>query len=259
MYTYNASGTGLTARLPTWVQEGGIGPMCTRLKNSTTRRKVIHELEVGIPSKNSDPKDVMILGFRKDSLNILYKGKRLNEISTLHGKNSNETMLDLIIADRSSVPSIFFLISEDNLKRMLQLPYVSICSDAASIPNEKPFTDGGIHPRTYGSFARLLGKYVREEKILTLQEAVRRMSSLPASNLKIKKRGNLKIGNYADVVVFDPIKIKDNATYEKPHQYATGVEHVFVNGIQVLKNGEHTNAKPGRCIRGPGFVEKNKK
>jgi N-acyl-D-amino-acid deacylase len=255
MYTYNASGTGLTARLPTWVQEGGIGAMCMRLKNLSVRKKVIQELELGIPSRNSDPKDVMILGFRKDSLNDLYKGKRLNEISTLHGKNSDETLLDLIIADRSSVPSIFFLISESNLKRMLPLPYVSICSDAASIPNEKPFTDGGIHPRTYGSFARLLGKYVREEKVMTLQEAVRRMSSLPALNLKIKRRGSLRVGYYADVVIFDPIKIKDNATFEKPHQYATGVEHVLVNGIQVLKSGEHTNAKPGRCIRGPGFIE----
>jgi N-acyl-D-amino-acid deacylase len=241
------------------VQEGGIAAMCKRLKNPTTRKKVIHELELGIPSRNSNPKDVMILGFRKDSLNDLYKGKRLNEVSTLHGKNSNETMLDLIIADRSSVPSIFFLISEDNLKRMLRLSYVSICSDAASIPNEKPFTDGGIHPRTYGSFARLLGKYVREEKILSLQEAIRRMSSLPASNLKIKKRGSLKVGYYADIVVFDPVKIKDNATYESPHQYASGVDQVLVNGIQVLKDGEHTNAKPGRCIRGPGFVEKSKK
>jgi N-acyl-D-amino-acid deacylase len=256
MYTYNASGTGLTARLPTWVQEGGIGPMCNRLKNATIRKKVLHELELGVPSRNSDPKDVMVIGFRKDSLNSLYKGKRLNEISSLHGKNSNETMLDLIIADRSSVPSIFFLISEDNVKRMLQLPYVSICSDAASIPNEKPFTDGGTHPRTYGSFARLLGKYVRDEKIMTLQEALRRMSSLPASNLKIKNRGVLKIGYYADVVVFDPMKIKDNATFENPHQYATGVEHVLVNGVHVLKNGMHTNAKPGRCVRGPGFEAK---
>jgi len=257
MYTYNASGTGLTARLPTWVQEGGIGPMCKRLKNKTLRKKILHELELGIPSKNSDPKDVMVIGFRRDSLNDLYKGKRMDEISRKHGKNANETMLDLIVADRSSVPCIFFLISEDNVKRMLQLPYVSICSDAASIPTEKPFTDGGTHPRTYGSFARLLGKYVREEKIMTLQEAVRRMTSLPASNLKIKKRGKLNVGNYADVVVFDPLTVQDHATYDNPHQYATGVEHVFVNGLQVLMNGEHTNAKPGRCIRGPGFMVKN--
>jgi len=255
MYTYNASGTDLTARLPTWVQEGGNKAMRQRLKNPSIRKKVLHDLELGIPSRNSDPKDVMVLGFRRDSLNNLYRGKRLNEIAKLHGKSPNETMLDLIIADRSSIPCLFFLISEDNVKRMLQLPYVSICSDAASIPNEKPFTDGGAHPRTYGSFARLLGKYVREEKIMTLQEAVRRMSSLPAANLKIKKRGSLKVGNYADIVVFDPMNIIDNATYENPHQYATGVDYVLVNGIQVLKDGEHTNAKPGRCIRGPGFVK----
>jgi len=230
--------------------------MCNRLKNPSIREKVIRELELGIPTRNSDPKDVMVLGFRKDSLNKLYKGKRLNEIARLRGKNANETMLDLIIADRSSIPAIFFLISEENVKRMLQLPYVSICSDAASIPVEKPFTDSGTHPRAYGSFARLLGKYVREEKIMTLEEAVRRLSSLPASNLKIKKRGSLKIGNYADVVMFDPAKIKDNATFENSHQYATGVAHVFVNGVQVLKNGMHTNAKPGRCIRGPGFATK---
>lgn len=253
MYTYNASGTGLTARIPTWVQEGGIGPMRKRLKNRKTRDRVLRELALGIPSKNSDPKDVMVIGFRKDSLNALYKGKRLDEISRLHRKTANETMLDLIVADGSSVPCIFFLISEDNVKRMLQLPYVSICSDAASIPNEKPFTDGGTHPRTYGSFARLLGKYVREEKIMTLQEAVRRMSSLPAANLKIKKRGNLKVGYFADIVVFDPSTIEDRATFENPHQYATGVKQVFVNGTQVLKYGVHTNAKPGRCIRRPGL------
>jgi N-acyl-D-amino-acid deacylase len=183
----------------------------------------------------------------------LYKGKRLNEIARLHGKNANETMLDLIMADRSSIPAIFFLMAELNVKRMLQLPYVSICSDAASIPAEKPFTSGGTHPRAYGSFARLLGKYVREEKIMKLEEAVRKLSFLPASNLKIKKRGSLKIGNYADVVAFDPSKIKDNATFDRPHQYATGVTYVFVNGVLVLKNGIHTNAKPGRCIRGSGY------
>jgi N-acyl-D-amino-acid deacylase len=238
------------------VQEGGVGKMRRRLKNPTIRKRVLHELELGIPSRNSDPKDVMVIGFRKDSLNALYKGMRLDEIARRHGKDANDTMLDLIIADNSSVPCIFFLISEDNVKRMLKLSYVSICSDASSIPSEKPFTESGTHPRAYGSFSRLLGKYVREENIMTLQEAVRRMSSLPASNLKIKKRGTLAVGNYADVAVFDPAKVIDNATFESPHQYATGVEHVFVNGIQVLKNGEHTNEKPGRCVRGPGFSRK---
>ena len=249
MYTYNASGTGLTARLPTWVQEGGAAAMRKRLKNPTTRKKVLYELELGIPIKNSDPKDVLILGFRKDSLNNLYRGKRLDEIAQLHKKNSDETMIDLIVADKSTVPAIFFLISENNLKRMVQLPYVSFCSDAFSIPAEKPYTDDGTHPRAYGSFARLLAKYVRGEKLITLEEAVRRLTLLPATNLKIKKRGSLSVGNYADIVVFDPARIQDNATFENPHQYATGVFHVFVNGVQVLKNGEHTGKKPGRAIR----------
>ena len=158
-------------------------------------------------------------------------------------------MIDLIVADRSPVAAIFFLISEANVKRMLQLPYVSFCSDAASIPAEPPFIDNGTHPRAYGSFSRLLAKYVRNEKLMSLEEAVRRLTSLPASNLKIKKRGSLQVGNYADIVVFDPARIQDNATFENPHQYATGVFHVFVNGVQVLKDGEHTGAMPGRAVR----------
>ena len=249
MYTYNASGTGLTARLPTWVQEGGAAAMRKRLKNPITRKKILHELELGIPTKNSDPKDVMVIGFQRDSLNKLYRGKRLDEISKRHGKNADETMIDLIVADRSPVAAIFFLISEANVKRMLQLPYVSFCSDAASISAEPPFIDNGTHPRAYGSFSRLLAKYVRNEKLMSLEEAVRRLTSLPASNLKIKKRGSLQVGNYADIVVFDPARIQDNATFENPHQYATGVFHVFVNGVQVLKDGEHTGAMPGRAVR----------
>jgi len=249
MYSYNASGTGLTARLPTWVQEGGAAAMRKRLKNPTIRKKVLKELELGIPTKNSDPKDVLILGFRKDSLNNLYKGKRLDEIAKLHKKSADETMIDLIVADKSTVPAIFFLISEDNVKRMLQLPYVSICSDAASIATEPPYTDSGTHPRVYGSFARFLAKYVREEKIMLLEEAIRRLTSLPASNLGIKNRGTLKVGNYADIVVFDPARIQDHATFENSHQYATGVSEVLVNGVLVLEKGEHTGAKPGRAIR----------
>ena len=248
MYTYNASGTSMTARLPTWVQEGGGEDLRKRLKNTTTRKRVLRELELGIPSRNSDPKDVMVLGFRKDSLNKLYKSKRLSEISRLHGKNANETMLDLIVADRSNISCIFFLMSEDNVKRMLQLPYVSICSDASSIPAEPPFTDGGTHPRAYGSFARLLGKYSRDEKLMPLEEAVRRMTSLPASNLKIKRRGSLQVGNYADLAIFNPLTIQDHATFENPHQYATGMMYVLVNGVLVLKEGEHTGNRPGRLV-----------
>lgn len=255
MYTYDASSTGITARIPTWVQEGGMAAMRKRLKDPKVRKKVLDDLAAGIPTKNSDPKDVLLLGFHRDSLNMLYKNKRLDEVSRLHGKDSDETMLDLIIADRSAeaIPCIFFLMSENNMKRMLQLPYVSICSDASSVADEPPNNTSGTHPRVYGSFARLLGKYVREEKLMTLQEAIRRMTSLPASNLKIKKRGTLAVGNYADVVVFNPQTIQDNATYENSHEYATGVQHVLVNGVVVLLNGEHTGKMPGRAVRGPGF------
>jgi len=255
MYTYNASGTSLTARLPTWVQAGGAPAMRKRLRNPVTRSNVLEDLRLGIPTKNSDPKDVMLLGFRKDSLNTLYRGKRLSEVAMLHGKSANETMLDLIVEDKSGIAAIFFLISEENVKRMLKLPYVSICSDASSIPNEAPFINDPTHPRTYGSFARLLGKYVREENIMTLQEAIRRLTSLPASNLKLKKRGSLQIGNYADVVIFDSTKVKDNATFDQPHQYADGMVHVFVNGVQVIEGGNHTGAAPGRCVRGPGYQQ----
>jgi N-acyl-D-amino-acid deacylase len=253
MYTYNASGTSLTARLPTWVQEGGSAALRKRLRNPATRKKLLSDMARGIPTKNSDPKDVMLLGFRKDSLNKLYKGKRLSEIAKQHGKNADETMLDLIVADKSDIGCIYFLISEQNVVRMLKLPYVSICSDAGSVAAEEPYINEGAHPREYGSFARFLGKYVREEKLISLEEAVRRMTSWPASNLKIHKRGSLRTGNYADIAVFDPQRIKDLATFDKPHQYAVGMVHVVVNGVPVLVNGEHTGAKPGKCVRGPGW------
>jgi len=253
MYTYHASGTSLTARLPTWVQAGGAPAMRKRLRNPTLRNKVLEELRLGIPTRNSDPKDVMLLGFRTDSLNKLYRGKRLSDVALLHGKSANETMLDLIVADKSGIAAIFFLISEENVKRMLTLPYVSICSDASSIPNEEPFVNDPTHPRTYGSFARLLGKYVRDEKVIPMQEAIRRLTSLPASNLKLIKRGSLSVGNFADIVIFDPDSVQDKATFDEPHQYAEGIIHVLVNGVQVLENGNHTGLTPGRCIRGPGW------
>ncbi|MBL7862190.1 MAG: D-aminoacylase [Cyclobacteriaceae bacterium] len=253
MYTYNASGTSLSARLPTWVQEGGGPAMRKRLRNPALRKRVLYELEMGIPTKNSDPKDVLLNDFYRDSLDQLYRGKRLNEVARLHGKSANETMLDLIVADRSGISAIFFLMSEDNVKRMLQQSYVSICSDAGSIADEAPYNIDPTHPRAYGSFARFLGKYVRDEQLMPLQEGIRRMTSLPASNLKLSKRGNLAVGNYADVVVFNPGTIADKATFDDPHQYAEGMVHVFVNGVQVLNNGDHTGARPGRCIRGPGW------
>ncbi len=257
MYTYQASATGLTARLPTWVQEGGAAAMRKRMRNPSIRKKVLEEMRLGIPTKNSDPKDVLLLGFRLDSLNKLYRGKRLDEVAQMHGKDADETAVDLIIKDRSTVAAIYFLISEDNIRRMLSLPYVSLGSDAASMSDAKIFEDWGTHPRAYGTFARFLGKYVNEEKIVPLEEAIRRLTSLPAANLKLQKRGTLSIGNFADIVVFNADSIRDKATFEKPKEYAEGVHHVFVNGVQVLHEGEHTGAKPGRVIRGPGWKNKS--
>lgn len=253
MYPYTASGTGLNSRLPTWVQEGGAKEMRKRLRNPAVRKKVLYEMEKGIPYKNSDPENVVITGFRLDSLNKLYKGKRLSEIAKLHGKNADETVIDLVVRDKSRIEAIYYLQSEDNIKKIMRLPYVSFGSDAGSLALTETFKDWGAHPRAYGTFSRVLGKYVRDEKIISLQEAVRRMTSLPASNLKIRKRGRLVTGYYADVVIFDPKTINDQATFENPQQYAIGMNHVFINGTQVLNNGEHTNAKPGRIVYGPGW------
>lgn len=253
MYTYQASATGLTARLPTWVQEGGAVAMRKRLRNPAVRKRVLEEMRMGIPTKNSDPKDVMLLGFRLDSLNKLYRGKRLDEVARMHGKDADQTVLDLVIRDKSTIAAIYFLISEDNIKKMLALPYVSFGSDAAAMSDAEIFSEWGTHPRAYGTFARFLGKYVREEKVASLQEGIRRLTSLPATNLKLNKRGKLSPGSFADVVIFNADSIRDKATFDSPKEYAEGVEHVFINGVQVLENGDHTGAKPGRFLRGPGW------
>jgi N-acyl-D-amino-acid deacylase len=253
LYPYAASATGLTARIPTWAQEGGAAEMRKRLRNPVTRKKILYEMRMGIPTKNSDPKDVMLLGFRRDSLNNLYKGKRLDEVARMHGKDADETVLDLVLKDKSTIPAVYFLISEENVRRGLALPYVSIGSDAASLADEQPYNNDGTHPRAYGTFARVLGRYVRDEKIITLEEAIRKMTTLPAANLKLKKRGALLPGYFADVVIFDPAQVNDLASFEDSHQYATGVRDVLVNGTLVLHNGAHTGARPGRIIRGPGW------
>jgi N-acyl-D-amino-acid deacylase len=198
----------------------------------------------------------MMLGFRLDSLNKLYLGKRLDEVARLHGKDADETVIDLVVKDKSTIAVVYYLQSEDNIKKIVQQPYVSFGSDGASMSDLKIFADWGTHPRAYGTFARFLGKYVRDEKLVSLEEGVRRLTSLPASNLKIKKRGTLKAGYYADIAIFDPATIKDNATFESPKKYATGMVHVFVNGKQVLNNGQHTGAKPGRVVYGPGYKKK---
>lgn len=253
MYPYVASATGLKERVPTWAQEGTAVEMRKRFVDPESRRRILYDMERGFPTKNSDPRQVVLLGFKKDSLNVRYKGKRLDEVASLHGKSADETVLDLLVADKTSIPSLYFLMSEENMRRMLKQPYVSIGSDGASLATTEDFVDQGTHPRAYGTFARVLGKYTREEKLFPLEEAIRRMTSLPASTIGLKKRGTLKAGNFADIVVFDPATIADKATYEEPHQYAEGVKHVLVNGVWVLRDGEHTGAKPGRCVRGPGW------
>jgi N-acyl-D-amino-acid deacylase len=256
MYPYLASGTGLTSRLPTWVQEGGAKEMRKRLRNPVIRKKVLYEMEKGIPYKNSDPENVVIMGFRLDSLNRLYKGKRLSEIAKKHGKNADETVIDLVVKDKSRIEALYYLQSEENVRKIIQQPYVSFGSDAGSYGIDADSASLPDHPRAFGTFARVLGKYVRDEKLIPLEEAIRRLTNLPASNLKLKKRGLVKQGFFADVVVFDPLKIRDRATFERPHLYSEGVLHVFVNGIQVLKNGNHTGAMPGRVLRGPGYKPK---
>jgi N-acyl-D-amino-acid deacylase len=248
MYLYAASGTGLDSTLPLWVREGGPQALHARLKDVAVRARVVAEMQGG----SRDWTTVQPVGFTNPALRV-YAGKRLTEIAALRGKSAAETAVDLVAEDGSQVGTVFHSISEDNLRKVLARPWVSFGSDAAALATEPPFTDKEVHPRAYGNFARLLGRYVREEKLLGLAEAVRRLTSLPADSLRIADRGRLRLGFHADLAIFDPEKIADRATYEKPHQYAVGMRHVFVNGVAVLKDGEHTGAKPGRFVRGPGW------
>ncbi len=263
MYTYTAGATGLDAAMPPWVQEGGLNEWIKRLKNPSIRRKVLQEMRT--PTKAwenlllaaGSPTKVLLTGFRQDSLRYL-TGKTLADVAAMRGKSPEETALDLVIDDDSRVGTVYFLMTEENVRKQIALPWVSFDSDEGSFAPEGPFLKSNPHPRAYGNFARLLGKYVRDEKIIPLQEAIRRLTSLPAANLKISGRGVLRPGAYADVVVFDPATVTDHATFEEPHQYSTGVVHVFVNGTQVLKDGEHTGAKPGVVVRGPGWKKKGR-
>ena len=259
MYTYTAGATGLDAAMPPWVQEGGIKEWIRKLKSPSIRKRVINEMRrssktwENLLQMSGSADNVLLVGFANDSLKK-FTGKSLAEIAALHGKSPEETAMDLVITDGTRVATVYFMMSEDNVKKQLKLPFVSFGSDAESSAPEGVFLKSSTHPRAYGNFARLLAKYVREEKVIPLQEAIRRLTSLPAGNLKIKKRGMLSPGNFADVVVFDAAKIQDHATFEKPMQYATGMVYVFVNGSIVLSKGEHTGATPGRVVRGPGWV-----
>jgi N-acyl-D-amino-acid deacylase len=258
MYTYTAGATGLDAAMPPWVQEGGYRVWAERLKNPATRARVIREMRTptdeweNLMLAAGSPDRVILVGFKADSLKYL-TGKTLAEVSRMRGTSPEETAIDLVIADGSRVGTVYFLMSEENVRRQLALPWVAIGSDAEAPAPEGVFLKSNPHPRAYGTFARFLGRYVRDERIAPLEVAIRRITAFPAENLKLYRRGMLRPGYYADVVVFDPARIQDHATFAKPHQLATGVVHVFVNGMQVLRDGEHTGAKPGRVVRGPGY------
>ncbi len=254
MYMYPAGATGLDASMPPWVQEGGLEEWIKRLKDPAIREKVIQEMSSptdtweNLYNLAGSPERILLVAFKNDKLKPL-TGKSLAEVARMRGKSPQETAMDLVIEDDTRVGTVYFLMSEDNIKKQAGLPWVSFGSDEGSLKPEGVFLLSNPHPRAYGNVARLLGKYVREEKAATLQDVIRRLTSFPASNLKIKERGSLKEGYFADVVVFDPSIVSDHATFEKPHQFSTGMVHVFVNGKQVLKNGNHTGATPGRALK----------
>jgi N-acyl-D-amino-acid deacylase len=258
MYAYRAGSTGLDATMPNWVQEGGHDAWVQRLRDPATRARVAAEMR----SEDTDwenffvqagPNGILLAGFRNPALRPLI-GRTLAEVAEERGTDPAETAMDLVVEDDSRVDAVFFLMSEENVRKKIQKPWVSFGSDAGALATEGVFLASNPHPRAYGNFARVLGHYVREEGLLELEEAIRRMTSLPAENLGIRGRGRLEEGYYADLVLFDTDRILDNATFEFPHQYATGVEHVFINGVQVLAGGKHTGALPGRVVRGPGWT-----
>ena len=260
VYTYPAGSTGLNVTIPPWVQEGGFAASLERMSDPVLREQIIREMNT--PSDEwenmflmaGSPDNILMVGFKSEALKPL-TGKTVAEVAAMRGTNPEETILDLIVEDGSRIGTVYFTQSEDVVRRVVALPWSSFNSDEASLAPEGVFLESNPHPRAYGSFARVLGKYVREENVLTLQEAVRKLAALPAQTLRIDKRGELKPGFFADIVVFDPAKVQDHATFIDPHQYSTGMVHVFVNGEQVLEDGEHTGATPGRFVRGPGWTE----
>ena len=258
MYNYTAGSTGLDAGMPPWVQEGGYNAWVERLQDPVIRDRVRQEMTT--PTNEwenlllaAGAEGTLLVGFKNPGLRE-YIGQTLAEVAAGRGTSVSDTAMDLVVEDGSRVQVVYFLMSEENVARQISLPWVSYCSDAGSYASEGIFLNSSTHPRAYGNFARLLGRYVRDERIISLEEAIRKLTSLPAGNLRIRDRGQLTAGYFADVVVFDPAQIQDHATYEDPHQYATGMVHVWVNGTQVLRDGEHTGATPGRVVRGPGWT-----
>jgi N-acyl-D-aspartate/D-glutamate deacylase len=259
MYTYTAAATGLDASMPPWVQEGGYNEWAKRLRDPAIRARVAQEMRTPTDKWENyfraveSPEQILLVGFKADSLKK-FTGKSLAEVARIRGKSPEETAMDLVVEDGSRVETVYFVMSEDNVRREIAVPWISFGSDGGAPAAEGVFLKSSVHPRTYGNVARLLGHYVRDEKIIPMEEAIRRLTSQPAHNLKLKSRGQLAPGYFADVVVFDPARVKDVATYDNPHQYSTGVVDVFVNGVQVMKDGQHTGAKPGRVVRGPGWT-----
>jgi N-acyl-D-amino-acid deacylase len=257
MYTYTAGSTGFDACIPPWSRAGGYDALFKRIADPATRGRMIAEMRApavgweNLCRAAGSPDRLLLVEFKNEALKPL-TGKRLGEVMKIRGTDAESTILDLIAQDRTRVGVVFFLMSEDNVTKQLRLPWVSFGSDASSMAPEGVFLKSSTHPRAYGNFARWLGHYVRDERLVPLPEAVRRLTSLPATNLGLSDRGVLKVGAFADVVAFDPATIADKATYEKPHQYAVGMRHVLVNGVPVLRDGEHTGATPGRALKGSG-------
>jgi N-acyl-D-amino-acid deacylase len=258
MYMYPAGGTGLDAVIPPWAHDGGEAALLARLKDPETRAKIKEAMNTDTGDWENmwleveSPDKILLAGFSTPALKSL-TGKTLAEVAAMRGTSPEDTAMDLLVEDDGRIFAMYFTMSEDNIRKQVQLPWVSFGSDAESMAPEGPFIKSNPHPRAYGNFSRLLGRYVREQGLVPLEEAIRRLTSFPAENLKIKDRGSLKPGYFADIAVFDPASIIDHATFAEPHQYSTGMVHVFVNGAQVLKDGEHTGALPGRVVRGPGY------
>ncbi|MBT8065560.1 MAG: D-aminoacylase [Gammaproteobacteria bacterium] len=256
MYTYTAGATGLDAAMPPWVQEGGHAAWVTRLKEPEIRARVIEEMRrdsedwENLYHASGGPENLLLLGFKNDALKPL-TGKTVAEVAAMRGTSAEDTMIDLVIEDDSRVATAYFMMSEENVRKKIAQPWMAFGSDAESMAPEGVFLKSNPHPRAYGTFARLLGKYVRDEGVIPLAEAIRRLTSFPADNLGLPDRGRLRVGHYADIAIFDPATIRDHATFAEPHQYATGVHHVIVNGVPVLLDGEHTGATPGRFVRKP--------
>ena len=261
MYTYLAGATGLTSSFPPTLQDGGFGKLRERLMDSAMRKTMSKAM-------NTDAQDwenlyfgcggaehVLLLAFKQDSLKK-FTGKTLAEVAKIRNKSPEETAMDLIIQDSTRVGVAYFLMNEENVKKQVVLPWVSFGSDEGSYTTEGVFLKSNAHPRAYGNFTRVIGHYTRDEKLMPLEKAIEKLAKLPASNLHLVKRGTLQTGNFADIIIFDPAKVEDHSTFEKPHQYSTGMLHVWVNGKQVLKDGEHTNATPGKFVKGPGFGKK---